>query len=277
MTDPLLRSRFGPRAARRRAAPWRRRLVPVLACAAATAAFSRSADAQTFAFDTSTQGWLVYSIAAGGQFIQNPVAQATPVFDAALGLPPGSLRVGDQAGETWIGSPGSVNGDRSSLYGGEISYDILYRFADNAVYAGVALAGPDFTLIIGLPPPVLNEWAHKSFPLLPGDWRLNSTSGPVATEAQIREVLADFRGMYVHTEWRTGPDDTSVDNIRLGSCPGDVDGDGFIGFADLNAVVSAFNTSSGEPAYNGAADFDGDGDVDFADLNVVLSAFNTDC
>lgn len=60
-------------------------------------------------------------------------------------------------------------------------------------------------------------------------------------------------------------------------CPGDVNGDGFIGFADLNAVVSAFNTSSGEPGYNAAADIDDDGDVDFGDLNVVLSGFNTEC
>ncbi len=60
-------------------------------------------------------------------------------------------------------------------------------------------------------------------------------------------------------------------------CPGDVDGDNFIGFADLNAVLSAFNTVVGQPGYNAAADFDDDGDVDFGDLNVVLSAFNSAC
>lgn len=251
-----------------------RRLIPALLCASACVP---GADAQTFTFDTSIQDWLVYNIAANGQFIQILVPQATPAFDPTIGLPPGSLRVGDLVGETWIGSPPSVNGDRSNLYGREISYDIQYRFADNAVYAGIALAGPNFTLIIGLQPPLVNVWEHRSFPLLPGEWRLNSTGGPVATEAQIREVLADFRGMYIHTEWRTGPDDTSVDNIRIGSCPGDADGDGFIGFSDLNAVISAFNTSSGDPGYNAATDFDGDGDVDFGDLNVVLSAFNTEC
>ncbi len=68
-----------------------------------------------------------------------------------------------------------------------------------------------------------------------------------------------------------------VRGFSAAPCPGDVDGDGFIGFADLNAVLSAFNTFDGQPSYNAAADFDDDGDVDFGDLNVVLSAFNTDC
>ncbi len=60
-------------------------------------------------------------------------------------------------------------------------------------------------------------------------------------------------------------------------CPGDVDGDGLIGFGDLNTLLASFNTSAGDPGFNPSADFDGDLDVDFADLNVVLSAFNQPC
>ena len=57
-------------------------------------------------------------------------------------------------------------------------------------------------------------------------------------------------------------------------CPGDTNGDGVVNFADLNAVISAFNTVEGDLAYSQGADLDSDGDVDFADLNAVLSAFN---
>ncbi|MBL0922514.1 MAG: hypothetical protein IBJ10_10355, partial [Phycisphaerales bacterium] len=57
------------------------------------------------------------------------------------------------------------------------------------------------------------------------------------------------------------------------SCPGDADGDGVIGFADLNLLLSQFN-SAGEGL---AGDFDLDGDVDFADLNILLSAYNRPC
>jgi len=60
-------------------------------------------------------------------------------------------------------------------------------------------------------------------------------------------------------------------------CPADISGDGMIGFADVNAVLSSFNLGFGEVGYNSAADLDDDNFVGFADLNIVLSAFNTAC
>ena len=57
------------------------------------------------------------------------------------------------------------------------------------------------------------------------------------------------------------------------SCPGDVDGDGQVGFSDLNILLSQFNIVG--PDLTG--DVDLDGDVDFADLNVLLSAYNASC
>lgn len=60
-------------------------------------------------------------------------------------------------------------------------------------------------------------------------------------------------------------------------CDGDVDGSGLVDFADLNILLSAFNSSQAAGAYDGRADRDTDGDVDFADLNLLLSGFNTSC
>lgn len=65
--------------------------------------------------------------------------------------------------------------------------------------------------------------------------------------------------------------------VRFVYCPGDTDGDGFVLFNDLNVVVSAFNTASGEAGYDASADFDENGLVDFEDLNEVLSRFNDPC
>ena len=59
----------------------------------------------------------------------------------------------------------------------------------------------------------------------------------------------------------------------LGTCPGDVNGDGVVNFADLNAVLGAF----GHLGDVIPGDLDLDGDVDFADLNQVLSNFGVDC
>lgn len=52
---------------------------------------------------------------------------------------------------------------------------------------------------------------------------------------------------------------------------GDLNGDCAVNFADLNIVVSFFNTASP------AGDVNGDGSVNFADLNLVVSNFNTTC
>lgn len=54
---------------------------------------------------------------------------------------------------------------------------------------------------------------------------------------------------------------------------GDLDGDGVVNFADLNAVLSEFNAASPDLS----KDVNGDGLVNFADLNVVLASINTSC
>ena len=54
-------------------------------------------------------------------------------------------------------------------------------------------------------------------------------------------------------------------------CVGDLDGDGTVGFADLNAFVAAFQ--SGDPL----GDLDDDGTVGFADLNTFVAAFQAGC
>lgn len=56
-------------------------------------------------------------------------------------------------------------------------------------------------------------------------------------------------------------------------CPADIDGDGQVGFGDLNMLLGSFNqTGAGLPG-----DVDGDGDVDFADLNDLLALYGDDC
>jgi len=61
--------------------------------------------------------------------------------------------------------------------------------------------------------------------------------------------------------------------IRLSACPADVDGDGVVGFADLNLLLGSYNSAG----WGLVGDIDGDGDVDFADLNQLLGAYNSAC
>lgn len=51
---------------------------------------------------------------------------------------------------------------------------------------------------------------------------------------------------------------------------GDLDGDGCVGFDDLNILLSGYGTSA-------VGDLDGDMDTDFDDLNILLAAYDPGC
>ena len=65
----------------------------------------------------------------------------------------------------------------------------------------------------------------------------------------------------------------------LGDCPsglpGDVDGNGVVDGLDLTAVLSAWETTSGDPLWNPAADLDCNGIIDGLDLTEVISNWTT--
>ncbi len=122
-------------------------------------------------------------------------------------------------------------------------------------------------------------------------------------------LLADSQGQIVHVEplqslqggmhadldrfYFLSGDDASApagsilhaDNIRAWSlpCPGDVNEDGFVTYADINLILDAFNTPVHPGSFpNVAPDADNDGVADdsvvnFADLNEALSRFNSSC
>lgn len=247
-------------------------------CGVAGASNAAQAASQSFRFDSGTSGWNVYDIYYYGQPLSNPQSNMPVPFDAGFGLPPGSARISDLMAETWIGATSAVEGDKSSLYGsGSVSFDIFIRQSDELPYAAVALYGGGFTLYITNGSPPINQWAHRDFALVPGAWRIGSLSGPIASEAELLQVLADFKGLFLHTEWKTGTDDTNVDNIILGVCPpddpaccqGDLDDDGSVGATDLAILLGSWSTI-------GPGDLDLSGGVDAQDLAILLGAWG-DC
>ena len=85
------------------------------------------------------------------------------------------------------------------------------------------------------------------------------------TDARLRLVIRDADG------------DESFDisdqsfTITGTSCPGDLSGNGSIGFEDLNLFIAAFQ--SGDPI----GDLSGNGSVGFEDLNLFIAAFQSGC
>jgi alpha-tubulin suppressor-like RCC1 family protein len=61
--------------------------------------------------------------------------------------------------------------------------------------------------------------------------------------------------------------------VAGGGPPGDIDGDGHVGLADLSLLLTAFGACVGSPTYNPAADFDGDGCLGLSDLATLLANF----
>ncbi|MEZ6194026.1 MAG: PEP-CTERM sorting domain-containing protein [Phycisphaerales bacterium] len=69
-----------------------------------------------------------------------------------------------------------------------------------------------------------------------------------------------------------GIDDLLIESLPAGSLVGDLNNDGFVGIADLNIVLGAWNQNV--PPGNPLADPSDDGFVGIADLNIVLGNWN---
>jgi hypothetical protein len=93
------------------------------------------------------------------------------------------------------------------------------------------------------------------------------------TQARIRVVARDAQG-------NTGSDDSDADFTINGTppdCPGDTNGDQQVNNADLQAILDAWASSTGDPNYDAGADLDGSGTVDNADLQELLDHWATSC
>lgn len=172
-----------------------------------------AAGATISTFDTSNEGWVIVSYPFHSH-VAVPGTAPLP-FDGSLGLPPGSVHVGDVFGETGISAPAAFLGDKSAYYGDTLTYDIFLRFSDGVSYPAVVLNGGTMSLFYEALPPTLEAWEHRVVPLSENGWYV-SDSGLSATQGQFQAVLQNLVGLYLYTEWNTGTDDTNVDNVNMG-------------------------------------------------------------
>jgi PEP-CTERM motif len=103
------------------------------------------------------------------------------------------------------------------------------------------------------------------------DFASNQFSGVGILGANLGSGTGAWTGNLADLDLSTIAGDQFV-TITQGPLAGDLDGDGFVGIADLNIVLGAWNQNV--PPANPLADPTGDGFVGIADLNVVLGNWN---
>ena len=218
-------------------------------------------------FDVDLEGWMVYNDGA-------------ITYDAAIGNPAGSARISDFGSGSYFGflAPAAYQGDKSSYYGGTLSFDLQ---TNNATGAGptqpdIQINGAGITIVRDLPVPAAAVWVSHNIALDDTEgWLLDSTRGDAATEADIRAVLANITSLRIRGEFSTMTSDiTHLDNVSMtpgSDCLADTNGDGAVTPADFSAWVSAFNTSAPE------CDQNGDGSCSPADFSAWVANYNAGC
>jgi len=193
-------------------------VLPSIVCA--------TAQGQLSTFDTDNDGWELSGPFPTTHFGDQSIPSGQATWDDSVGLPPGSLHVGDVWHWTWVRVPARYLGDRSAMYGTTLEFDIQITTSDGVPYPAVALQGHAITLLYNLDSPPLGEWLHVVIPIIEDGWVINDyANGPPATSEDIRNILGDLRGVYILIEWRTGADDTHLDNVRF-SAPSDCQSSG---------------------------------------------------
>ncbi|MGD9861712.1 MAG: laminin B domain-containing protein [Pseudodonghicola sp.] len=158
-------------------------------------------------FDTGIDGW---------SFVAD-----VKEFDwvATGGNPGGYIEAVDYAyGDVWyFVAPEKFLGDKSAYAGGDLQFDLKQsslssQFDDE----DVVITGGGKTIVLNTVNNPGLDWTHYAVTLdTDTDWRLNSVSGAVASQADIDTVLSDVTSLWIRGEYVSGSDTGGLDNVVL--------------------------------------------------------------
>ncbi len=148
----------------------------------------------------------------------------TQTYAALDGNPGGSLRgVEGGSGVWYFVAPAEYLGDQEAFYGGSISFDLRQDITTSQIDdSDVLLTGGGLTLALDVGANPGTNWTSYSASLaLGGGWKISNTSGRVATEAEIRSVLADLQSLQIRGEFVNGSagDASNLDNVNMSKTP----------------------------------------------------------
>jgi|GEM_PF-575968 len=164
-------------------------------------------------FDNSADGWTTLNGAAGD-----------PVFVSIGGNPGGFLRGFDFVGgvATFMSAPVKFLGNKSGAYGQLLRFDLQNNTATSATSTNgdIRITGGGITIFRNIDPPlpaITPAWSSHSVRLdETANWRVGSITGAIATQAQIKTVLASLTTILINVEYSTFFGDTGgIDNVIL--------------------------------------------------------------
>lgn len=190
---------------------------PATLCAVALFAgaslMSAHAQGVSSTFDANADGWFVSDYLGNGNAPANWIS--------------GVIQTNDQFGETSFHAPAKFNGDQSSKYGSQLSFDLTEVGRDagaDAYYTALIGSGSQVLYWYGGAPTTV--FTTFVAPLSASDtrWRLGGTgfsptSGVAPTAADFQSILGNVTRLQINGEFITGGDDTRLDNVILGAVP----------------------------------------------------------
>ncbi|HEY4235697.1 MAG TPA: laminin B domain-containing protein [Lacipirellulaceae bacterium] len=190
-------------------------------------------------FDADNQGW---AVVGSGTDYGPPSGDGFAAGWDERGNPGGAVSIGDYYYSTWLSAPIPFLGNQADMYGKSFSYDIYIRYSDTTSfpYPSAAISGNGLNLVYTIATPPLYTWDRRVVTFNPNLWRVDVGAGApqpgrVPTAAEMQGVLGNLTALYLLTEWRTGPDDTSLDNVGVGfqsPLVGDYNHNSFVDAAD---------------------------------------------
>lgn len=158
-------------------------------------------------FDTDTEGWSF--IADVKEFRQVPTG----------GNPGGYLEAVDYTtGAVWYyAAPLAFLGSKGAFSRGTLSFDLKQSSLSSQFNSDdIRLVGSEKTLALDLPMNPGLDWTSYSVTLdTATDWRLGSSSGEVASQSDILDVLRDLQKLYIRGEYVSGSDTGGLDNAVM--------------------------------------------------------------
>jgi hypothetical protein len=136
----------------------------------------------------------------------------------------GYILIIDQTlGDTfYFAAPSKFLGDVSGAYGRLLTFDLVWSETSLSDYKDgddVILEGGGNTIVASLPHVPATTWTSYTIPLSAGGgWVRQGTDQP-ATAAEIQSVLGSLQRFWIRGEFRSGPEQGGLDNVRLGAAP----------------------------------------------------------